>query len=62
MKLYTYNVDVTVFVSKTCGFMLGEGKNSVTYLKCVHKRVYVKKKGYQANMELSPLKEAMIEK
>ena len=51
MKLYTYNVDLTVFVSKTSGFMLGEGNNSVTYLKCVHKRVYVKKKGYQVNMK-----------
>lgn len=62
MKLYTYNVDLKVSVSKTCGFILGEGNNSVTYLKCVYKRVYVKKKGYQVNMKQSPLKEAMIVK
>lgn len=62
MKLYTYNVDLKVFVSKTRGFMLGKGNNSVTYLKCVYKRVYVKKKRYQVNMKQSPFKKAMIAK
>ena len=29
MKLYTYNVDLKVSVSKTCGFILEEGKCTI---------------------------------